>query len=85
MILAETPCGDFHDPPYTGEECYEFEPHLRRGGGITIIRGSKRKADKDNAEPSDQRKERRIAPSPHDERMPGKCPSRRHQLRLERQ
>lgn len=43
MVLVKTPYGDFLEPPYTDEENWEFEQRLRRGGDITIIRGSKRK------------------------------------------
>lgn len=51
MVLVKTPYGDFLEPPYTDEENWEFEQRLRRGGDITIVRGSKRKAGKDNADP----------------------------------
>lgn len=46
MVLVKTPYGDFLEPPYTDEENWEFEQRLRRGGDITIIHGSKRKAGK---------------------------------------
>lgn len=44
MVLVKTPYGDFLEPPYTDEEKWEFEQRLRRGGDITIIRGSRPKA-----------------------------------------
>lgn len=50
MVLVKTPYGGFLEPPYTDEENWEFEQRLRRGGDITIIRGSKRKAGKDNVD-----------------------------------
>lgn len=50
MVLVKTPYGGFLEPPYTDEENWEFEQRLRRGGDITIIRGSKRKASKDNVD-----------------------------------
>jgi hypothetical protein len=55
MVLVKTPYGNFREPPYTDEEKWEFEQRLRRGGDITIIRGSKRKAGKDNADPGGQK------------------------------
>ena len=54
MVLVKTPYGDFRHPPYTDEENWEFEQRLRRGGDITIVRGSKRKTGGDKADPEGQ-------------------------------
>ncbi|MCR9178895.1 MAG: hypothetical protein NXH71_01495 [Erythrobacteraceae bacterium] len=55
MVLVKTPYGDFHEPPYTDEENWEFEQRLRRGGDITIVRGPKGRARGNKAKPDDQK------------------------------
>lgn len=45
MVTIYTEDGrSFRCPPYTEEENWEFEQRLRRGGDITIVRGSKSRA-----------------------------------------
>lgn len=45
----------FRCPPYTEEENWEFEQRLRRGGDITIVRGSKGRVRGDKAKPDEQK------------------------------
>jgi len=54
MVLVKTPHGDFFEPPYADQEDWEFEQRLRRGGDITIVRGSQSKTGEGNGEPSGQ-------------------------------
>jgi hypothetical protein len=55
MVEVRTLYGTFLEPPYTDEENWEFEQRLRRGGDITIVHGSKRRARGDKAKPDDQK------------------------------
>jgi hypothetical protein len=55
MVEVRTLYGTFLEPPYTDEENWGFEQRLRRGGDITIVRGSKRNTGGDKAKPDDQK------------------------------